>query len=391
MLEHFDTVMSFAVVMLLLSLLVTTIVQMLLAVLGLRGSVLQWGLEKVLTQVSPDLKTHAGQIAEAVLKHPMVQHLGTRRATSIRREELVRILDDLVIQNPILLGQDARKALSDTLGRTRSTELELATQELKEELGRSFQLEATRIEQVVDGALADTREAVMKIRLWFDAVMDRTTENFLLKTRWITAGVALLLAFTLHVDALQIMRQLASQPELRAKLVQYAESALHKAENNFVLTAGQQAVASAAVADLTNQFADHPALGLITNAPVNLITREAGKAWLNAQLVDASDRETIVAAYEQNFDHRTAVWLADLRLAAADIRTGLNESTLSIIPAHLPSWHDYWKQPSHLLGTLMTVLFLSLGAPFWYNVLRQLSNLRPAVAQKIEPKSVTGR
>jgi hypothetical protein len=48
MLEHFDTVLSFAVVMLLLSLLVTTIVQMLLAVLGLRGSVLQWGLEKVL-------------------------------------------------------------------------------------------------------------------------------------------------------------------------------------------------------------------------------------------------------------------------------------------------------------------------------------------------------
>jgi len=36
------------------------------------------------------------------------------------------------------------------------------------------------------------------------------------------------------------------------------------------------------------------------------------------------------------------------------------------------------------------VLFLSLGAPFWYNVLRQLSNLRPAVAQKIEPKSLTG-
>lgn len=172
--------------------------------------------------------------------------------------------------------------------------------------------------------------------------------------------------------------------------MQHAETALQKAESNFVLTAGQQAVASAAVADLANQFADHPALGLITNAPANLITREAGKAWLNAQLAGAPDREAILAAYEQNFDQRTAIWLADLRSAAADIQADLKESSLTIIPARLPPWGDYWRQPSHLLGTLMTVLFLSLGAPFWYNMLRQLSNLRPAVAQKIEPKSVTG-
>jgi hypothetical protein len=239
---------------------------------------------------------------------------------------------------------------------------------------------------VVDDALSPTPAmTVMRIRLWFDTVMDRTTENFLLKTRWITAGVALVLAFTLHVDSLRIIRQLAAQPELRAKLMQHAETALQKAESNFVLTAGQQAVASAAVADLANQFADHPALGLITNAPANLITREAGKAWLNAQLAGAPDREAILAAYEQNFDQRTAIWLADLRSAAADIQADLKESSLTIIPARLPPWGDYWRQPSHLLGTLMTVLFLSLGAPFWYNMLRQLSNLRPAVAQKIEP------
>jgi len=31
----------------------------------------------------------------------------------------------------------------------------------------------------------------------------------------------------------------------------------------------------------------------------------------------------------------------------------------------------------HLVGTLVSIIFLSLGAPFWFNTLRQLSNLKP--------------
>jgi hypothetical protein len=34
------------------------------------------------------------------------------------------------------------------------------------------------------------------------------------------------------------------------------------------------------------------------------------------------------------------------------------------------------------------VVLLSLGAPFWYNALKQLSNLKPSVTQKIEKESV---
>jgi len=41
----------------------------------------------------------------------------------------------------------------------------------------------------------------------------------------------------------------------------------------------------------------------------------------------------------------------------------------------------------HLLGTLVSIVFLSLGAPFWFNTLRQLSNLKPAISEKVtEPK-----
>jgi hypothetical protein len=40
--------------------------------------------------------------------------------------------------------------------------------------------------------------------------------------------------------------------------------------------------------------------------------------------------------------------------------------------------------PEHWLGVLMTAVFLSLGAPFWYNLLRRAASLRPLVAQAAE-------
>ena len=62
-------------------------------------------------------------------------------------------------------------------------------------------------------------------------------------------------------------------------------------------------------------------------------------------------------------------------------------SKLAIFPTPTPPWSDYFNKPGHFLGTVMTVVFLSLGAPFWYNALRRLANLRPSAAEKIEPKS----
>src|SRR5262249_40391046 len=153
MLEHFDTVMSFAVVMLLLSLLVTTLVQMAIAVSGLRGSILKWGIERLLMHIAPELgetvhrpvgknstseqqvtaasgqsvrkskkTTHASVIADAVLRHAMISHVGERRATSIRNEELIRLLDDLATSDKSPLTKETKEALQKVMGAARTSE-----------------------------------------------------------------------------------------------------------------------------------------------------------------------------------------------------------------------------------------------------------------------------
>jgi hypothetical protein len=44
-------------------------------------------------------------------------------------------------------------------------------------------------------------------------------------------------------------------------------------------------------------------------------------------------------------------------------------------------WVGGWK--AHILGILFSAALLSLGAPFWYNALKNLASLRSTVAQNI--------
>lgn len=400
MLEHVDTVMSFVVVMLLLSLLVTTLVQMVIAVTGLRSSVLQAGLKRLIIQAFPNMPpADADKVALAVLKHPMLEHVNGRRATSIRKEELLRLLEDLAHRTSGLgfteeqVFLDAKAGLNVIKAVMQKPEFADAGKALKEAMEKQFPTQAAELRSLVDKTLLDASSAAQEITSWFDTVMDRTTENFLAKTRWITAGVALLLAFGLHVDSLAIIRQLASQPELRAKLVQSADATLRKAEGAFAQSAEEKALGSASIAMVKAELTNNPAVQVLTNMPLNLLTRGAGEAWLRDRLGAAAsaDRDAILAAYHSRFEENTKVWLSDLRHTALDISTNLTQSDLAIIPSPTPAFSTYFSERGHLLGTIMTVFFLSLGAPFWYNALRQLANLRPSVAQKIDSKSLAGR
>ena len=70
MLERLDTVIAFAVVMLLLSLLITTLVQSISALLDLRGRNLHWGLKRLLPQLDSRLRGEAAKLSEQILRHP---------------------------------------------------------------------------------------------------------------------------------------------------------------------------------------------------------------------------------------------------------------------------------------------------------------------------------
>jgi hypothetical protein len=123
MLQQIDNAIAFAVVMLMLSLIVTAIVQAISAVTDLRGRNLASGLSNLLNQIEPEFRvkmsdgtTFARYIADVVVKHPAIAHAGTR-AKAVSQSELVRVLRDLCSAKPATAidetAKDKLKALLD--------------------------------------------------------------------------------------------------------------------------------------------------------------------------------------------------------------------------------------------------------------------------------------
>jgi hypothetical protein len=50
-----------------------------------------------------------------------------------------------------------------------------------------------------------------------------------------------------------------------------------------------------------------------------------------------------------------------------------------------------WDVNSHFFGVLFSAMLLSLGAPFWFNVLRQAASLRPIVANLAHDERAAAR
>jgi hypothetical protein len=389
--EHFDTVMSFVVIMLLLSMLITVLVQCVVALSGLRGWNLHFGVIQLLEQLDPGLEKHAKSVAKAILEHPSVAPMpvgkwGRRKATAIRPEELLHILRDLSQSSSELESsvKDALMAAVDKAGTPDPEDLGHRIDTAVGELKKMFPAQSEAVRDAVHRGLAKTSLLESHVKTWFNTVMDRTTERFVLYTRWITAFLAFALAIGLHVDSLQLFKQLSGSPELRAKLIQSADSTLQQAG---VIAADRQKpkpLASEAIRAMASGLNNEDDRKLLVTVPDGLTTREEGRKWLDNTFTQPELSELLVA-YDRQFEEETLNYLKELRVSFDDVKSSLNTAGIQLaLPKTGGSGGAGWYLGP---GVLMTGLFLSLGAPFWFNALRQLANLRPAIAGKVDKEA----
>jgi hypothetical protein len=389
-LEHFDTAVSFAVIMLLLSMLITILVQCVVALSGLRGWNLHYGVIQLLQQLDPGLKNHAKIITKSILEHPSVAHMpvlvgGRRKATAIRREELLRILKDLAQADSTALEGDAKRAVLAAVtkaGVSDPADLTNRISTLTVELTKMFPTQAQAVQDVVNRGLAKVSQLETQVNAWFDTVMDRTTERFVLYTRWITAALAFVLAIGLQVDSIQLFKQLSSDPELRARLIQSADATLKQAGT--VVTDKQTPVAAQAIRAMKDDLEDPGDKDLVAAAKDELITRKDGRDWLIKSFSEPKLKNAL-QAYDRRFEEVTLNNLKGLEAAFSQVKSSMDQTGIQLILQSnpVPRKRLWWIWLPRL-GELITGLFLSLGAPFWFNALRRLANLRPAIAGKAE-------
>jgi hypothetical protein len=329
MLQSLDIVIGLSVVMLVISMGITLITQAVLDLRHTRGRFLLQGLTDLLVQTHPNIGADcAKQIAEAILKHPIIRRGREQLGTAIKREELTQMLLEFasarvpaataatvggsatvqaapVKENPFCKLPDAAyeklteamrvNGLSNpgaTLENIRTSLLELERTSPKV---AAAERHATAILTHANTQL------VGKIHSWFDQTMDRVSERFTMHARTVTLIASIIVVAILQLDTIALINRLSLDQGMRSELVK--------------------------------------------------------------QSVAISDK-TLASNQQFALDYAKAV------AATGALRVPL--------PGE---WLDGWSNVNPA-GLFVSILLLSLGAPFWYKVLSGLVQLRSAIAQK---------
>jgi hypothetical protein len=413
MLNTIDTVIAFAVIMTVLSLLITIIVQMISAAFSLRGKNLANALALTFQTIDPNIGQHAHSLAAQILRDPIFSDSMWRRkerpildeaaqkfitAQRKLRDAQLRKADDpnrdWAISQATTEVEAAKQGLTipevkpnrekpwgfwtlpwgsalQIANAIRPGEIYRVLQELREMSREEAQLRDIPAELVDKaaaliavlqrwdqpaiesrGKLADiarlskifqpdqqkavvdalsnfgatmeraTTQAYDRFQRWFGSAQDRAEQWFQIHVRVVTITAAILITVVLQLDTAEIYHKLRDQPKLAEALVKSAPG---------VLEQGSAAPTPEAVAAL---------------------------------------QETRAKAF-------------------GDLKEQMKAAGFDIVP---PGWLARWPNEggiwwfNHLFGLLLTAGLLTLGAPFWFNLLKNLTSLRPALANLIEKR-----
>ncbi len=203
----------------------------------------------------------------------------------------------------------------------------------------------------------DLEDFKKKLAEWFDQYMVQVTDWYKRYTRIVVWIVALAVTASLNLDSILISKKLYTDPTLRKEMVDRAiETA--KSLNYDSLNAGRE-----------KEFLDY----IKTNAPELLSYGPDSSKGEPAVRIAAETAGDLLKVKEQY-----SLFLQS-NLKTLGIPMGWKSETLP----PMEEWKFYlWK----LAGLLLTAAALSFGAPFWFDLLVKLVNIRnsvkPADAEK---------
>jgi hypothetical protein len=282
-----DVVIGMVIVFLTVSLVCSSINELIAAAVELRASTLEGALQSLL----------GGDLAKQVLAQPVIPSATTgdntkRTPSYIEPTLFASALLDCILPEP---STDA----------TASQQLAEAHSAITQPQGSLNESPAQRsLAALLRGARGDYNTFQADVANWYDAYMDRISGAYKRRSQWIIAVIAVLVIGGLNVDSFKIFKQLTTQPAFATALAGKA---------NAIVNAG----------------------GPMATPPPSF-----GAA------VDA----------------------VNARIASLPVPIGWHRDDS---PAITPWWQK-------VVGLFITALAASLGAPFWFDALSKLANVRSA-------------
>ncbi len=326
-LESLDVVIAFSMVLLILSLIVTALVQAAVHVFSLRARSLQWGLERLLTTALQRKRHKARKAARRVLEDAR----GLTRSEGLPPGWVARFL------NPVTTWIKPE----EVAGRLRNAGVKHI----------------------------DDEDA---LKQQFESMEDELSNRFAYRARLWAIVFAFLVAFGFQLSTPGLLRKLSDDPAMREKLVGEAQSLRQQAEEIIDAVPSYESVSAEALDQLAEA---HPEIAEQLEEVSGMgADREDVVDEMRDVLGDVLGDESpdVVAEYEQLLDDLHAKEVEESLGDVDELATQLAAVDITFWPEGIAFYGDF----RHWIGVLMTTILLAFGAPFWFDTLGRLLQLK---------------
>ncbi|WP_337043785.1 hypothetical protein [Emticicia sp. 17c] len=420
----FDVVIGLVFIYLLYSLYATVILELIASILGLRARNLSYALNRMLSdekQYSNKIKSFFARLFTSFVRvtGKAINQKDSPLFKAFFNQPLIKFLSSGGLGNTpsFISPENFTKALLDSFkadnpnaGPLAAIKQGLETSPLFTENSETKKL----IESLLDDANNDVEKFKKSLESWFLNTMQRASGWYKQTSQAFLILIGLALAVTFKIDTLSIIKKLSNDEAARNRLVTMA---VEFSEKNPTLPTANAKDKTAKPQD-NNKKPDASASATAKankksppdDAKANNITppdttKDAAQQQLDMVLdlkktleADIKESESILTSWGLpeflKYDSNTAI-------PKGFVRMPYGTSKFLLVPEHLDipvlkealppaescnpkegfvtlsafkyKWHYFW---AHLGGFVLTILALSLGAPFWFDTLNRLIKLK---------------
>ncbi|MEO0733838.1 MAG: hypothetical protein AAFZ52_13460 [Bacteroidota bacterium] len=344
-------------VLLLLSLLATTIMELLSSLFSLRGRNLTKALRNMLASSDPN-EILVDEFQRNSLYRHLTQQYGRRTKGFVAPSYMSAETFQSILLDVILKGDGIEK-LEDRLDQLPDEDLRNVLKQLLRESGG--QLDLFRLE----------------IQNWYNNVMDRAAGWYKRYTQKILIFMGLGIAVVFNADTVALYDRLSNDPETLQALVTAAEQYVQTREQAGLdpiepAPSAQPAPQTQIPADTAavDSLAPGPSFG--NRPPVAPVTYDASTEPNRLY----SDEDVATEDFRNSLEKLKGL----LNNEIAEVRRPLGLGWEGVKLREL----TLYDLVSKILGFILTALAVSLGAPFWFDLLKKLVNVRSSGARPYE-------
>ena len=224
-----------------------------------------------------------------------------------------------------------------------------------------------------DDSYGDIVKFKIRLEAWFDRTMEQATEWYKRKIQIVLLILGFFMAWFFNADTFTIIDKLATDKSAREQMVNLATAYISANPANQEVSTTPDSPGIKKVQDLD---ARHDSLLKIKDqleADINNANSLLGAgAWLADSILVTTDKAMNKKLYNPALDETTFLNMLDGR-APGDgyYRVTRSEKWRYFFGLLLP----------HFFGFLVTAIAISLGAPFWFDLLNKLMKLRTSAKQ----------